>query len=463
MPDALPITPLSQPFQAVMRPPGSKSLTNRALLLAALAEGRSALTGVLFSEDTRHMMDALTALGFALHIDEPNETVTVTGAGGSIPASKADLFLGNAGTATRFLTAACCLGAPGSAYTITGVRRMHERPIGQLVGALRQLGANIEYLENDGYPPLKVHGGGLRGDTITLPTTLSSQYTSALLQIGPYLPGGLTIAFDGPVTSLPYIQMTLRLMHSFGVPHEMTGDCERITLGERRYRPLELEIEPDASNGSYFLAAAAIIPHSEVTVPGLSQFPLQGDALFCDVLAQMGAASRLGPNSVWVAHGDELRGIDTPLNDMPDMAQTLAVVALFAEGETVIRNVGNLRVKETDRMAAIKEECEKKLGAMVTLTEHDIHIKPPTDNILRHPDGEPISDARPVTITTYDDHRMAMSFAVAGLRQPGIRIAEPACVNKTYPNFFADLATLATGGNVADPDRAQAGPREVDR
>ncbi len=430
MPEALAISPLPA-FQAAVRPPGSKSLTNRALLLAALAEGTSHLTGVLFSDDTRVMLEALTKLGFAPEIDEPGECVTLLGRGGRIPADDAALHLGNAGTAFRFLTAAVCLGR--GTYRLDGIPRMRERPIGQLVDALRELGANIQYEGKEGYPPLRISAAGLRGGQLAFEPTLSSQYISALLQIAPYLPGGLTLRFHGPITSRPYVEMTLALMARFGVIADTDPGFTRISVAPGAYQGIEYAVEPDASNASYFLAAAAIIPGAKCTIEGLGKASLQGDVGFADVLHQMGAGLLFGRDFITVfcpPAGQPLRGIDIDLSAMPDMAQTLAVVALFALGPTAIRNIGNLRVKETDRLAALRNELTK-LGASVEIEGDDLLITPP-------PGGK----VTPAAIDTYDDHRMAMSFAVAGLRGEGVVINDPACVNKTFPGFFDELERL---------------------
>ncbi len=441
--DSLPVAAL-QPFDVSLRPPGSKSLTNRALLLAALAKGTSRLTGVLFADDTRRMLEALDTLGFKLAIDEAKHTVTIKGKHGSIPASTAELQLGNAGTAMRFLTAALCLGL--GEYTLDGIPRMRERPIGELVDPLIELGADIEYLGEPGFPPLKIiaEPPGMNGGLIELTPTLSSQFISALLMIGPYLHNGLEIEFDGPVTSLPYVKMTLNLMKQFGANFEADTGYRAVHIPAGGYQGYDYPIEPDASNASYFLAAAAVVPGSRCTVEGLGSRSLQGDAEFCDVLGRMGCGvdQRQFQTTVSApAHGATLRGIDVDLNDMPDMAQTLAVVALFAHGPTTIRNVGNLRVKETDRIAALENELVK-LGASVTTIGDDLTINPPADGVaaaLRASGG--------ARIDTYDDHRMAMAFAVAGLGASGdaesqLVINDPRCVEKTFPDFFTFLDKL---------------------
>ena len=431
MNDSYPIRPIGA-FCADLCPPGSKSLTNRALLLAALAEGRSELSGVLFADDTRRMLEALETLGFTLSVEEHRKHVTLDGGGSKIPSTSADLNLGNAGTAFRFLTAACCLGPDGSEYVLDGNDRMRARPIRQLVDPLRQLGSRIEYLHQEGFPPLRIRPAKLRGGSITIPTSLSSQYTSALLMAGPACESGLAIRFDGPITSRPYIEMTLALMQRFGVQVETGEDFAALKVGTAAYRGTTYHVEPDASNSSYFLAAAALVPQSQCTIRQLGRHSLQGDVGFADVLHRMGAGLVFGSDfiTVMAGAGGRLAAIDIDLNHMPDMAQTLAALALFADGETTIRNIGNLRVKETDRLAALQTELTK-LGAEVRMTETDLHIRPPADGRIR-----------PAAIDTYDDHRMAMSLAIVGLRADGIVINDPTCVNKTFPDFFEYLERL---------------------
>lgn len=433
LPARLPIAPLSGPFDCTgdhaLRLPGSKSITNRAFILAALADGESVLDGVLFSDDTRVMMKALGGLGFILKIDEPNRRVTVHGRGGRMPRSDVELFCGNSGTSIRFLTALCCMGEPGHRYALTGIPRMLERPIGELVDMLRQLGARIDYLGQEGFPPIMVHGG-IDGGELTLKPTWSSQYITALLQIAPYLKQGLTIRFEGAITSRPYVAMTTHVMRDFGVVSQW--DEHDITIHPGRYSRESYRIEPDASNASYFLAASAVVPGSQTTILDLNELSIQGDSGFAAVLQQMQGPTRL-------------RGIDVDLNDMPDMAQTLAVVALFADGSSVIRNVGNLRIKETDRMAAIQNELTR-FGATVNLDGDDIHITPPPADESKLP----FSAGDEIVIETYDDHRMAMAFTVAGLasdRLPGrprVVIDDPACVNKTFPDYFGYIDMLRT-------------------
>lgn len=431
LPDPLPIQPLSGPFDATVRPPGSKSITNRALVIAALAEGASTLTGVLFSDDSRYMMQALQDLGFELEIDEPNTTVIVHGKGGHIPNHKAELFLGNSGTSIRFLAAMVCLGH--GIYTLDGVERMRQRPIGPLVDSLRKLNATIGYMEADGCPPIRVNAHGLDGGGLTITPTLSSQYTSAMMMAGVHMNRGLVLSFEGPPISWPYIDMTLAVMGLFAEGYAPLGEQGDITIKRGVYKAGEIDIEPDASAASYFFAAAATNPGSRITLDKLGPRSVQGDTRFAEVLQQMGAVIETTDGSITLTGPERLEGIDVDLNDIPDAAMTLAAIAPLADGPTVIRNVGNWRVKETDRMAALCNELTK-VGAIVSVDGDDLHVYPPEAGTIT-----------PAEIETYDDHRMAMCFSVLGLAREGIKIKDPACVNKTYPGFFADLELLRQG------------------
>ncbi len=425
-PDQIEIEPLAQPFDATLRIPGSKSLTNRAFLLAALADDESTVRRPLIADDTNRMLDALRALGFV--IEDQRDAVRIVGRSGAIPAHQAKLNLGNAGTATRLLTAACCLDH--GTYLLDGVARMRQRPIGELVEPLRQLGANITYCGQSGYPPLQIHAAGLDGGSITMKPTLSSQFISALLMAGPYMERGLTLHFDGPVTSRPYVELTLGLMSEFGVDATVDDAFTQVSVAPGVYCAADYTVEPDASSATYALAAAAAVPDSRVAIPDLGADSLQGDTAFAQVLADMGAGVTVAEDHIAVRHAGPLRGIDADLNHIPDAAMTVAALAVLAEGPTTIRNVGNWRVKETDRMAAMHAELIK-LGAGVVVAGDDLTITPPAEGRIR-----------PATIDTYDDHRMAMSFAVIGLARPGITINDPSCVAKTYPGFFDDLDGL---------------------
>jgi 3-phosphoshikimate 1-carboxyvinyltransferase len=385
---------------------------------------------VLFADDTLAMLDGLARLGFGIEIDRAGQSVRVQGRGGVIPSSEAELFCGNSGTTIRFLTALCSLGA--GRFKLDGIPRMRQRPIGQLVEMLRNLGARVGYLMEEGFPPLDVFADALPGGLLRFDGGQSSQFLSAVLLVSPYARHEVRIDLTGRQSSWPYVAMTMRLMDEFGcTPHvvpDPDGRPRRIIVPRESYAGREYAIEPDASNASYFLAAAALHPGCKVTIEGLGKRSLQGDVALADLLHRMGAGLLFGPDFIAVTGSDRLEGIDADLLSMPDMAQTLAVVALFAHGTTTLRGVHSLRVKETDRIAALATELTK-LGAVVVVEEDALAITPP-----------PV--VRPGTIATYDDHRMAMSFALAGTRIAGITIQGAECVNKTYPRFFEDLAKL---------------------
>ncbi len=425
------IDTINAPFDATITPPGSKSLTNRALVLASLAYGPCEISNVLFADDTLVMMDCLTRLGFNPRIDRKTSTVRIEGCGGKIPADRADLFCGNSGTTIRFLTALCTLGK--GQFNLDGIPRMRQRPIRQLAELLKNLGGRISYVMQDGFPPVIVAADGLPGGLVRFGNSQSSQYLSAVLQIAPFFRNELRVELSDTQTSWPYVAMTMRLMDQFGhTPHVVrdadTGEPRKIIVPIGGYQATNYAVEPDASNAGYFLAAAAIHPGSKVTIPGLGRDSLQGDIGFAEVLRQMGAEAVVGADSISISGPPRLHGIDIDLSGMPDMAQTLAVVALFAEGKTTIRGLHTLRVKETDRIAALSTELGK-LGAFVEITGDDLIISPP-------------QLPNPARIATYDDHRMAMSFALAGTRIPNVAIMDPQCVNKTYPDYFADLRKL---------------------
>jgi len=454
--------PVDRPLDATVRPPGSKSITNRALIAASLADGHSLLTGILLADDTRLMIESLRALGIAVTVDDATCTAEITGCGGQLPESGADLSCGNAGTVMRFGTALCALG--NGRYKLDGVARMRERPIGALVEVLRALGTGVEYLGQEGFPPLIVHASGLRGAHVAFASPESSQFISALLLVAPYAFNDVLIEAVGDVPSLPYLKMTTAVMDQFGVavieqyaepPSDESGDatghhaptsCDApppsesepathdpvriIVPAPQRYQAVHYAVEPDASNATYFLAAPAIAG-GRVAVEGLGTKSIQGDARFVDVLERMGCTIERAPDRLVVTRakgGRRLRGIDIDLNDMPDTVQTLAVVALFAEGPTIIRNVGNLRVKETDRLAALARELSK-LGATVQSFDDGLRIEPP-------------EQPRLAAVDTYNDHRMAMSFALAGLACPGLVINNPECCRKTFPDFFERFERL---------------------
>jgi 3-phosphoshikimate 1-carboxyvinyltransferase len=436
MSESLLLTPPAAPFDAEITPPGSKSLTNRAMVLAALGAGASALSNVLFADDTLVMMDCLGRLGFQLDVDRASHTVRVHGRGGEVPAQRANLFCGNSGTTIRFLTALCAVGR--GRYNLDGIPRMRQRPIGELVELLRHLGVRAGYVLEPGFPPVEVLADRLPGGLVRFGGSKSSQFLSAVLQVAPYARIEVQVDLDGPQTSWPYVAMTMRLMDAFGVTPELirdpvTGEPRRIIIphGEP-YQATDYAIEPDASNATYFLAAAAISPGSRVVVKGLNKKSLQGDVGFADVLRQMGADVTYARDSIAVTGPDALEAIDVDLAAMPDTAQTLAVAALFAEGPTTIRGLHTLRVKERDRIAALAAVLTK-LGAEVDVEADALTVHPP-------------ERLRAAAIDTYDDHRMAMSFALAGTRAGGVRVNDPACVNKTYPGYFDDLRRVTGVG-----------------
>lgn len=418
------IQPVSRPVTGRVRPPGSKSITNRALIAAALADGESRLTGVLDSRDTQVMNDSLNRLGIPVEHDPAAAAAVVRGCTGRPPAKTAELWLENSGTSIRFLTALCALGT--GTYRLDGNERMRQRPIGDLAAALRHCGVQV-VCESDGdCPPVEVRSSGIHGGTVTVSGSISSQYLSALLLAAPCAESEVEIVVDGELVSRPYVDMTLGVMRAFGVKTASgLGRPERFVIRPQTYRPTEYAVEPDASAASYFLAAAAITGGS-VTVDGLSRNSLQGDVAFADVLERMGCRVEWGPDSVTV-HGGELHGVDVDMNAISDTAQTLAAVAVFADGPTRIRNIAHSRHKETDRIAAVATEL-RRLGLQAD--EHD-------DGLTIHP-----GPTQPAVVQTYDDHRMAMSFALIGLRATGIDIADPECTAKTYPRFFEDLNRL---------------------
>jgi 3-phosphoshikimate 1-carboxyvinyltransferase len=377
------------------------------------------------------MIEALGALGFSPRHDQERECVRLAGGGGAIAAASAAVDAGNAGTVMRSLAAACCLGH--GAYELDGDPRMRQRPIGQLVEALRSLGAHIEYIGADACPPLRIIADGLRGGTLSLGGVPSSQFITALLLAGPCMRDGLMLHLSAPLISRPYVRMTVNMMSLFGIEVQVNEQFTSFVVAPGTYRGCDLAIEPDASAATYFMAAAAIIDGSRCTLEGLGRKSLQGDVAFAEVLHAMGAGLVFGGDFVTVmapAPGQRLRGIDVDMNHLPDAALTLAAIAPLCEGETAIRNVGNLRFKETDRLAALHAEMSK-VGARPRIEGDDLLIEPP-------PDGKIL----PSSIATYDDHRMAMSFAVLGLAAKGIVIEDPACVNKTFPDFFGYLERL---------------------
>ncbi len=411
-----------------IRLPGSKSISNRTLLLAALADGETSLRGVLEADDTARMLDALRTLGVAWTRTGGGE-YTVRGAGGTFPVREAELFLGNAGTAFRPLTAALAL-ARGT-YRLAGVPRMHERPIGDLVDALRALGAEIGYLGREGYPPLQIRPPARAlGDATTVRGDVSSQFLSALLMALPLAGKPMAVQVAGELVSKPYVEITLDLMRRFGVALEREGWSRFALPAGARYRsPVRLDVEGDASSASYFLAAGAI-GGGPVRVEGIDDTSIQGDVRFVEVLRAMGAEVAFGAGWIEVRGRPPLRPIDADLNHIPDAAMTAAVLALFADGPSTIRNVASWRVKETDRLAAMATEL-RKVGARVEEGADFLRIEPPATLV-------------PATIDTYDDHRMAMCFSLVALGRVAVRINDPECVAKTFPDYFQAFAGLVS-------------------
>ena len=427
MTDSIEIQPVRGPVEGSIRPPGSKSITNRALVCAALAEGTSTLTGALVSEDTRVMIDSLRKLGVPIAEEDGGRTLVVEGCGGVLPAREAELFVENSGTTMRFLTAVASLGR--GRYRIDGVERMRERPIADQIAALRALGASVESELGTGCPPVVVEAAGLAGGEAVVRGDVSSQFLSGILMAAPCAAGPVVLRVEGTLVSVPYVEMTARVMEAFGAEVTHEPDFGAIRVGApSRYTGRRYAIEPDASAASYFLAAAAITG-GEVTVEGLGEGSLQGDTRFAECLGRMGCVVRTTGDSITVT-GAPLRAIDVDMNDISDTVQTLSVVALFAGGTTEIRNVAHIRHKETDRLAALATELAK-LGAGVVETDDGLRITP--------------GELHGAEIETYRDHRMAMSLSLAGLRVPGVRILDPGCTQKTYPEYFTDLERLTTG------------------
>ena len=415
MTDSYAVHPLHRPISGTVRPPGSKSITNRALIIAALADGETELTGALASDDTRVMLDSLIRLGIEVEHDLAAARMRVVGCGGRLSPGDSELWLQNSGTSIRFLTAMCTLGQ--GTVRLTGNSRMQERPIQDLADALNALGANVTCEQGQGCPPVLVQAAGLPGGTARVRGTLSSQFLSALLMAAPAAAAPVTLEIDGELVSKPYLEMTLDVMRATVFAGQDVEATDRARSSA---------IEPDASAASYFFAVAAITGGT-VTVPGLSRDALQGDVHFAAALEQMGCQVQWQDDAITVTGPPELRGIDIDMNAISDTAQTLAVVAAFASSPTRIRNVAHMRHKETDRIAAVVQELQR---AGIVAEEHD-------DGLTITP-----GPAQPAEIHTYDDHRMAMSFALLGLRNEGILIADPGCTAKTYPHFLTDLETL---------------------
>ena len=407
--------------------PGSKSLTNRALLLSALAKGTTKLSNLLDSDDSRYMRNALQALGVKLHFNDDFTECEVQGAEGHFNwQSGLALYLGNAGTAMRMLTAALCLkGETKAEVVLTGEERMKARPIAHLVEALQQAGADIQYFESQGYPPLVIKNTGLKGGKVQINGSISSQYLTALLIVAPFVDSQLEIEVVGDFVSKPYIEMTIAMMKDFGVEVQWLSEKSFLVSGNQIYRsPGSYTVEGDASAASYFLAAGAI--KGKVKVKGIGKNSVQGDRKFADILEKMGAKITYGDNFIQAEKGN-LQGFDLDLNAIPDAAMTFAMTALFAQGETVIRNIYNWRVKETDRLYAMATEL-RKIGATVEEGKDYIRVQP-----LK------LADFKEAEIETYNDHRIAMCFALIALSNTAVTILDPRCTHKTFPQFFTEF------------------------
>ena len=427
------LSPISA-VEGTINLPGSKSLSNRALLLAALAKGTTKVTNLLDSDDIRHMLNALKALGVRYQLSDDKTICEIEGLGGAFNIQdNLSLFLGNAGTAMRPLTAALCLkGTSEVEIILTGEPRMKERPILHLVDALRQAGADIRYLENEGYPPLAIRNKGIKGGKVKIDGSISSQFLTALLMSAPLAENDTEIEIIGELVSKPYIDITLAMMRDFGVHIENHHYQKFQVKGNQSYiSPGKYLVEGDASSASYFLAAGAI--KGKVKVTGIGKNSIQGDRLFAGVLERMGAKITWGKDFIQ-AERAELHGIDMDMNHIPDAAMTIATAALFANGETVIRNIYNWRVKETDRLTAMATEL-RKIGAEVEESEDFIRIQPLALNQFKHAD-----------IETYNDHRMAMCFALIALSNTAVTILDPKCTSKTFPTFFSEFEKICLRG-----------------
>lgn len=422
--DEIEIIPLRDPISASIRVPGSKSITNRTLLFAAMASGRSTLSAVGLNDDTRRMAAALRALGFALELDESCARIVVEGKGGAIPAHSADLDVGAAGTAMRFLLGFLTLGS--GRFRVDGNARMRQRPVGPLLAALNALGGSAHAEHGNGCPPVTIEVGpaGVRGGATRIDAAVSSQFVSALLMPAPLWRQGLRLDVAGEAAR-PFITMTLRLMERWGAG-SATDDGTIVVPGGQHYAARDFEVEPDASGASYFAAAAALVGGT-VVLEGLHADSVQGDIEFLKLLERMGARVRWLAGGVEVSGTGRLRGVNAAMNAMPDVVPTLAAIAPFCSSPTRIGSVAFVRHHESDRLRALTAELSR-MGASVREFDDGMLIEP--------------SQLRPAAVETYDDHRIAMAFAVAGLKAQGIRIKNPECVSKTYPNFFRDLASL---------------------
>jgi 3-phosphoshikimate 1-carboxyvinyltransferase len=417
------VHPPKRPIDGNIRPPGSKSYTNRALLLAGLASGTSTLTGALFSDDTLHMARGLASLGLAVHGDEKARTFTVTGEGGRIPAERATVFVGNSGTTARFLAPMTALGR--GVYELDGDEAMRARPIQPLLDALNALGARAISVRGNGCLPIRIEGAAFDGGSATMSGSVSSQFFSALLMVAPRLRRGIVLDVEGELVSKPYLDVTAQAMKAFGAAMKH-HEFRRFEVAPGEYAGTDYEVEPDASAASYFFAAAAVT-RGRVVVQGLGSSSLQGDLGFIRLLERMGCRVRQTTTETEVVGPQQLLGIEADMSSMSDTAQTIAAIAPFAHGPTRITGIGFIRRKETNRIAAVVTELQK-LG---------IRAEEESDGFVVYP-GKP----RAGRVETYDDHRMAMSFSVLGLAAHGIDILNPGCVSKTFPEYFAEIEKL---------------------
>jgi 3-phosphoshikimate 1-carboxyvinyltransferase len=416
-------------IEGTLKLPGSKSLSNRALLLATLAIGRTTLHNLLDAEDVQHMLDALQSLGIPLIRSAENpSTLIIEGSGGYFPARQARCFLGNSGTSMRSLAAILCIGQGD--YILEGEPRMYERPIGDLVEGLKALGADIDYLGEEGYPPLHIKSAPLKGGRISISGKTSSQYLSAVLMLAPYAETPVSIQISDELISKPYVLMTLDIMRTFGISVKTNADYTQFDIPLGRYiSPNEYWIESDASSASYFLAAGAIAGGT-VRLEGIGKHSIQGDSRFAAVLAQMGATVRYESHAIEIDKATHLQGIDIDMNDMPDAAMTLAMVGLFAETPVTLRNIASWKVKETDRLHALSTEL-RKVGATVETGEDWIRVYPLKKGQWQYAE-----------IATYNDHRIAMCFSLVALGGISVTILDPRCTAKTFPTYFEAFKTL---------------------
>lgn len=422
-PEEIEVKPLSGPVDAEVRVPGSKSVTNRALVVAALAEGESVIRNALFSDDSYWLMNALSRLGFEVRADAGAGNLEIRGESGEIPESGVEVSVGNAGTVARFLPPALALGE--GPYRVDGVTRMRERPVSDLVDAMRELGARVDYAGEEGRFPLIARGGGLSGGKATVRVGKSSQFLSGLLMAAPYAKSPVTLELSGELVSRPYIGITTGVMREFGV--EVSEEPGRYRVEPAVYHGRDYYVEPDASAASYFFAAAALTG-GRVTVPGLGKDCSQGDLRFVEVLEKMGCEVEIGAESTTVRGPRRLRGVETDMNEISDTFITLAAIAPFASAPTTITGIAHTRHQETDRVHAVAAEL-RRLGVEVDEREDGLRIIP-------------ASRVSPATIRTYEDHRIAMGFSLVGLVVEGVWVSDPGCVAKTFPDYFERLSAL---------------------